>query len=119
LKITNLLTDDAVLDELGARIARLRIDRGLTQDGLAATAGVAKRTLERLENGDQVQLSTLIGVLRALGRLDAMDLILPDVEIRPVQMLEGMGRTRKRASRGAPTGARDGTTGIWKWGDEK
>jgi len=48
-----------------------------------------------------------------------MDLILPDVEIRPVQMLESMGRTRKRASRGATTGAREGATGTWKWGDEK
>jgi len=119
LKITNLLADDAVLIELGARIARLRIDRGMTQDRLATKAGIAKRTLERLENGDQVQLSTLISVLRELGRLDTMDLLVPDVEIRPVQMLEAKGHTRKRAPRGAVTGTRDVAPGTWKWGDEK
>lgn len=119
LKITNLLTDDAVLNELGARIARLRIDRGMTQDSLAAAAGIAKRTLERLENGDQVQLSTLISVLRELGRLDTMDLVVPEVEIRPVQMLEAKAHTRKRAPRGAAAGTRDVAPGAWKWGDEK
>jgi len=119
LKITNLLTNDAVLHELGARIARLRIDHGMTQDSLAAAAGIAKRTLERLENGDQVQLVTLICVLRELGRLDAMDLVAPDVEVRPVQMLEAKAHTRKRAPRGTAAGTRDVAPGAWKWGDEK
>lgn len=117
VKITGFMTDDAVLAELGARIARLRIDGGLTQRALAARAGVAKRTLERLENGDQVQLATLISVLRELGRLDAMDLVVPDVEIRPVQMLEG--RVRQRASRRSGAAATGAAKGTWKWGDEK
>jgi transcriptional regulator with XRE-family HTH domain len=70
MKITGLLTDDAVLAELGARIAGRRIDMQLTQAAVAEQAGIAKRTLERLEAGDSSQLNTLLRVLRVLDGED-------------------------------------------------
>jgi DNA-binding XRE family transcriptional regulator len=51
MKITGLLTDDAVLAELGARIAGRRVELQLTQAAVAEQAGIAKRTLERMEAG--------------------------------------------------------------------
>ena len=59
MKITAALTDDAVLAELGARIAARRIDLQLTQAAVAEQAGIAKRTLERMEAGKTSELSTL------------------------------------------------------------
>ena len=51
VKILKQTTDEAVLSELGGRLARVRLARNFTQAGLARQAGVSKRTVERLESG--------------------------------------------------------------------
>ena len=51
MKLTTEMTDAAVLQELGARLHRRRIDANLTQAQLAEEAGVSKRTVERIEAG--------------------------------------------------------------------
>ena len=58
MKISTLLADEAILTEMGARIARRRLDLQLTQAELAEQAGVAKRTLERIEAGASAQMSS-------------------------------------------------------------
>ena len=45
------MSDETLLKELGQRIARLRLERNLSQAQLAEQAGISKRTLERLEAG--------------------------------------------------------------------
>ena len=57
MKITKQATDEAVLSELGGRLAQVRLERNLTQAQLAEQAGVSKRTVERLgirRGGDAV-----------------------------------------------------------------
>jgi transcriptional regulator with XRE-family HTH domain len=49
MPIQRLMSDEALLQELGRRIARLRLERNLSQAQLAEQAGISKRTLERLE----------------------------------------------------------------------
>ena len=49
--IESLLTDEAILEEIGRRLARRRVDLGCTQADLAEQSGVAKRTVERIEAG--------------------------------------------------------------------
>lgn len=112
MKITGLLTDDAVLAELGARIARRRLDMQLTQAALAEQAGIAKRTLERMEAGESSQLSTLVRVLRVLDAASALDSLLPESGTRPMDLLKQKGKARKRASgqRAAKT-----TGKPWRW----
>ena len=51
MKISELLTDNVILAEIGERIARRRLDLQLTQADVAEQAGVSKRTLERIEFG--------------------------------------------------------------------
>ena len=53
---------------LGSRIRELREEAGLTQEGLAVTAGIGRVTLVRAERGEQSpRFETLVAVGRALG----------------------------------------------------
>jgi transcriptional regulator with XRE-family HTH domain len=66
VKIESQLTPEAVVQELGRRLARRRLDLGMTQANAAEQAGLGKRTVERIEAGGDTQLSTIIRLLRVL-----------------------------------------------------
>jgi transcriptional regulator with XRE-family HTH domain len=55
------------------RIAQLRKERGMTQEQLAFQAGISVRTVQRLESGEDMSLSTLNLVANAL-KVDVRDL---------------------------------------------
>lgn len=91
------MTDDAIALELGARIQRQRLNRNKTQDEIAEAVGVSKPTIIQLERG-QAKLTTLISVMRALGMLDQVDQIVPEVPASPIQVYKMAGAVRKRAT---------------------
>jgi transcriptional regulator with XRE-family HTH domain len=101
MPIQRLMSDEALLHELGHRIARLRLDRNLSQAQLAEHAGISKRTLERLEAGAAAtQLSLFLRVLRQLDLLERLELLLPEPQPSPLALLEQQQQaTRQRASR--------------------
>jgi transcriptional regulator with XRE-family HTH domain len=111
MKLTPQHADTVILGELGKRIAQARLERNLTQTDLAAEAGVAKRTLERLEAGQSSQLANLVRVIRALGLAANFDLLVPETPPSPIAELELRGRQRERASRRA----KRGTPEPWRW----
>jgi DNA-binding XRE family transcriptional regulator len=114
MKIEGLLTDEAILAELGGRLAQRRLELQLTQEMLAEQAGVSKRTVERIEAGATTQSSTLIRVLRVLDLLDRLETLAPGAGPRPMDLIRLKGKARKRAS-----GKRKSTDkGSWQWGDE-
>jgi len=84
---------------LGDRLRRYRVQQDIAQAVLARRAGISERTLRSLEQGHDVQLSTLLRVLRALGRLDALDAFLPPPQTSPMELLSNRMKERKRASR--------------------
>ena len=43
----------AVLDQVGARLKRIRTQRGMTLTGVAEATGISKSTLSRLETGQR------------------------------------------------------------------
>ncbi|MFN2107090.1 MAG: helix-turn-helix domain-containing protein [Candidatus Promineifilaceae bacterium] len=100
MKISRLLADDAILAEIGSRIARRRLDLQLTQATVAEQAGVAKRTLERLEAGHSMQLSNLIRILRVLDGLPGLDRMVPEAGPSPMDLLKRKGKPRQRATGG-------------------
>lgn len=108
------MNDDAVLEELGNRLQRRRLDLRLTQAVIAEQAGVGKRTVERLENGASVQLVSLVRVFRVLGLMDALDDLLPQGGPRPMDLLRLQGKQRQRAS--SPRHDRDPEK-PWQWDD--
>ena len=98
MKISSLLTDDAILAEIGERVSRRRLDLQLTQAKLAEQAGIAKRTVERIEAGASAQMSSMIRLFRVLDLLPGVDHMLPEVKTRPMDMLKRKGKQRRRAS---------------------
>lgn len=113
--LSSLATDDAVLAELGQRLAQRRIDARLTQADLAARAGVGKRTVERIEAGESAQLTSLVRILRALELLAQLDELLPAAGPRPMDQLRYRGQRPQRVSKRRQLPSDDGD---WAWGDD-
>jgi len=115
MKISKLLSDEAILTELGERIARHRIDLQLTQAEAAARAGVSKRTLERIEAGGSAQLSSFVRILRMLDVLPQLESMLPETGPGPMELLRHKGKARQRASSRGRSGKKKQP---WTWNDE-
>jgi transcriptional regulator with XRE-family HTH domain len=122
MRIDELLTDDAVLAELGRRLERHRLGRNRTQAQMAQDAGIGRATLQRMERGEAVRSDSLIKLLRALGLLAALDVALPESVELPIAELERAQRRVRRRARGR-RGDRGGQPSeqaepTWRWGDE-
>jgi transcriptional regulator with XRE-family HTH domain len=117
MSISNLLTDEAVLAEVGHRIARKRIDQQITQAEMADQAGVSKRTVERIETGASVQFTTIVRILRVLDLLPGLDLLFPESPASPMDLLKRKGKVRQRAS-GTGKVKVTPTDKKWSWDDE-
>lgn len=109
-----LLSDNAILADLGSRIARYRLNRNLTQAQLATEAGVSLSTVNRIESGSSAQFSNLIRVLRTLDLLDNLDLLIPPPPVSPVQQVKMQGKTRQRA-RASRTKSDNTSKQPWTW----
>lgn len=99
--------------DLGRRLERIRLGRNIKQTRLAEEAGVSRRTITRLENGEGVSLDTLIRVMRALGLAERFDTLLPNPAVRPIERVRRKGGERQRARPKKSQAA-----GDWRW-DEK
>jgi len=115
MKISKPLSDAAILTELGARVSHRRLELQLTQASVAEQAGVAKRTVERIEAGASGQMSSIIRILRVLDLVAGIDLMLPEPQPRPMDLLQRKGKQRRRASKPRRTAAPDEP---WSWGDD-
>jgi transcriptional regulator with XRE-family HTH domain len=116
MKMDKQASDEAILRELGERLARIRLARNLTQAQLAQQAGVSKRTVERLESGSvATQLSGFIRVCRMLDIIERFDMLVPEPLPSPLEQLRLGGRQRRRASAARTKKTSDKN---WEWGDE-
>lgn len=115
--MTNLgdLTDAAVLEVLGSRLERRRIEAQLTQAALAERAGIAKRTLERIEAGHGCELVTLLRLLRVLDLSDGVDALIPELPPSPIARLKLKGRERRRVR--GPRAPAAAPRRAWEWGE--
>lgn len=123
MQINAQLTDHAVLQELGERLRRTRLERNLSQVELAVQAGVDRKAVQRVEAGEPVGGVTLVRLLRGLDLLDALDRLVPEPEPSPIELLRLHGKRRQRASgrrgkKGAAEGSSQTADGPWRWGDE-
>lgn len=110
--------DSVILEELGNRLRRARLDRNLNQARLAEEAGIGRTTLQRIEEGKSSSLVNLIRILRALDLLDGVDRLVPEPSPSPIDELKRRGRQRQRA--GSPRGTeRIEPPRSWRWPDEE
>ncbi len=119
MKISGGLADRVVLAELGRRIAQIRLERNIGQAALAAEAGVGVATVQRLERGRSVALTSLIRVLRVLDLLESLDRAVPEPLPSPVDQLRLHGGRRRRAGASRSAGTQSTEPGPWRWGDEQ
>ena len=94
----NSKTPDEIEVEFGQQLRDLRLRRNIDQRQLAEQAGVALNAVKNLENGRGATVSSLIKVLRSLGRADWLETLAPTVGISPMQMLKAK-QPRQRASK--------------------
>jgi transcriptional regulator with XRE-family HTH domain len=115
MEIRNELADEAALAEIGRRLARWRLDRNMTQQQLAAEAGVSRDTVQSLERGQNVTVVGLVRLLRALGLLEGLEKLVPEPLPSPIEQLERAERRRRRAA-GAHARPDTERPGRWEWG---
>lgn len=114
MKISGTEHNGFILKELGERIRDIRVAVPLTQKEMAQKAGVSPRTVERIENGENVKIENLLNILRVLGLLANADVLVPEQEIPPTVQLD-RGKKRKRAGSRKTVNENEDE---WRWGDE-
>lgn len=91
-------------EEIGRHLRSLRLRQNIDQRQLAERADVALNAVKHLEGGKGATVTSLVKVLRALGREEWLASLAPQVSISPLQMLKksAPGRQRASPSRGTP-----------------
>jgi putative transcriptional regulator len=107
-------TPTTLCEQLGERIKRARLNRNLTQKDVAEHAGLSVKAVQSVESGTATLLST-VAVLESLGLAEQLQLLLPEPERSPRQLIKLKGKERRRASgaRGGHEGAGADTATAW------
>lgn len=92
-------SDEAIILELCEKIRKLRRSCCISQTELAQKSGVSIASIKRIEAGTVTDLNicTLIKILRACGKLDGMAELIPDVPESPFLIDQKTGRSARIA----------------------
>jgi transcriptional regulator with XRE-family HTH domain len=94
----NIKTSEEIVQEIGQQLHDLRLRQNIKQAELASRAGVALNAVKNLESGRGATVTSLVKVLRTLGRTEWFASLAPAVSISPMQMLKTKS-PRRRASK--------------------
>lgn len=92
------MTDAAVALEIGQRLEALRLQLNKPQKELAAELGISEGTYRSAVAG-KAKFEVVVGLLRVLGKLENLQLLLPDTPYSPLALLKMQGKKRQRAAR--------------------
>ena len=92
----NSISDTAIIQEIGKRLREYRLARRLTQQQLAEKAGVSLFTVTKIEKGKPVSLSMFLAIMRVLRLLNNFELLLPEQQISPVEIMKLKGKKPQR-----------------------
>ena len=81
-------TNAQIISRMGSNCKRYRIAAKLTQQELADNAGVGIATVKNFENGKlrNVTLESLLRIMRAIGILEQIEGVLPELLVSPFEM---------------------------------
>jgi transcriptional regulator with XRE-family HTH domain len=113
VKINNTQNITAIRQELLSRLREERISQGLSQKDVAQKTGLSPMVISKMENGQNIRFSSFLDYLKALGKIDALDELIPESGPKPTDLVK-MGKPRQRFYR-----KRTSSSSDWKWGDEK
>ncbi|MBL7946621.1 MAG: helix-turn-helix domain-containing protein [Flavobacteriales bacterium] len=111
------LKDTQVVEQLGAELRRMRLERNLSQAEVAQRAGLDRTTVVKLEAGRAATLLTVVQVLRAMDKLDLLDAFHQEPVPSPYMLVEAqekyLKKQRKRAGRKKPDVLPPKPTSTW------
>ncbi len=117
--MTNQESHLSVMKALGEQVAAYRLRQNITQLEMANEAGVSRKTIMRLENGQSIQLDNFLRILGAMSLLDNVKQIIPAVSISPMQQLKLRGKERERASSAKKNVRTTNGDEQWFWKDDE
>lgn len=91
------MTDAGLIAAIGRFIRHTRLSQHKTQQQLAIEAGLNRWTLSQIENGESVNLLSLIQLLRALDKLHIFNSFEVIEEISPLAYAKLKKAKRQRA----------------------
>jgi len=91
-------SDLTIVKEICAGIKQMRLTLNMSQEELAMRAGINRVTISRMEAGRSVSLITLVQILRALDKLDILNVFIQEPEISPLKLFEIQEKYRQKAS---------------------
>ena len=113
---TKYINSETIERDICKKLERIRLLKNISQAKLAEAAGVSRRTISRMENGEGISLDTFIRVMQALNLTDHLTAMLPNPEIRPI---ERVGRKGKGERKNASSPRTPKKTKKWEWGSEE
>lgn len=114
MKIHGDENNEFILKELGKRIQETRIATRLSQKDFSDIAGLSVGSISRIESGQSTTMENFLKVLRALDLLQGLDLLIPEQEIKPSDLLDAGGKRWKRVTSARKADNNDTT---WEWGE--
>lgn len=92
---------DVVLKNISAKVKARRLEKNLTQEGLASRAGISYGTYRRFETSGEISLRNLVMVSMALGITDDFDKLFATPTYQSIRDLTELEKsiTRKRGKR--------------------
>ncbi|MDA3879360.1 MAG: helix-turn-helix domain-containing protein [Prolixibacteraceae bacterium] len=91
------LSDSAIVTQIGNFVKKNRLRQNITQAKLAEMAGLNRWTISQLENGESVNLASLIQILRALDVLYVLSQFEFIDEISPLEYAKLKKKEKERA----------------------
>ena len=100
-------SDEAIILELCEKVRKFRRSCCISQTELAQNSGVSIASVKRIEAGTVTDLNicTLIKILRACGKLEGMAELIPDVPESPFLIDQKTGKVRKNCRSSYKTAA--------------
>ncbi|AVM58643.1 XRE family transcriptional regulator [Bacteroides heparinolyticus] len=96
----NFSTPDEVALQMAARVKARRLELNLTQEGLAARAGIKFATYRRFEQTGEISLKGLLRIGFALNALAEFDTLFAQKQYRSLdEVLNEQSITRKRGQK--------------------
>lgn len=93
------MADPEIVKDICQAVKQMRINKNISQQQIAEMSGLDRTTISRMESGRAVNILTLVQVLRALDKLDILNVFSTEQVISPIRLLKEEERKRKRAGK--------------------